>query len=212
MELMAGMSTQQQQWMTRVAHTPRYAAVLTAQQGTLLLHSSNKVSGQHQLLPCNTQWANMDFKHYSMNLFSVISSLCSSSMLIQHMCRCLEKPAPTARARRPSICCNAGAAVHWQDSSSSSTAAFAALGNAGPADAPAGSRAPPWSPALLPCQDDHLLLRQPAYVAALPAPPRLSEQGKEHQAQHEGKHEQLVPSWWYGVVWCGWGHELSGSC
>jgi hypothetical protein len=34
-----------------------------------------------------------------------------------------------------------------------------------------------------PSQEDHLLLRQPTYVAALPAPPRLSEQGKQEEEQ-----------------------------
>jgi hypothetical protein len=81
-----------------------------------------------------------------------------------------------------SVCRTGAAGVRWRNSSSSGADAASITAAA---EAPAWVRQPAWGPAMPPGQEDHLLLRQPAYVAALPAPPRLSEECRREEMQGE---------------------------
>uniref|UniRef100_A0A383W424 Ion transport domain-containing protein n=1 Tax=Tetradesmus obliquus TaxID=3088 RepID=A0A383W424_TETOB len=79
-----------------------------------------------------------------------------------------------------------GARAPWQETPCS--ASSAAPGEQRPAASP-----PPWGPAMPAGQEDHLLLRQPAYVAALPAHPRLSEQARQDEAHDGVPHKAALP-------------------
>jgi hypothetical protein len=161
--------------MTHVAHPPFCAAVLMA------------LLGRQQQPHCKVSRPGSGWQHLtSQHTTRQAQCVAVSHHTCHHSVRARHVPYQHCKARCCHVSLRTGAAgVRWRDTASSSGAAADAASSTAAAEVSAGVRQPAWGPGMPPGQEDHLLLRQPAYVAALPAQPRLSEECRREELQGE---------------------------